>query len=159
MSDKDDNVVAFPNPWESRKEEDEPVWHVIRNEYSENFEAWVVTATSKTSGEVTSYGTFPNMGSVQLFLTYFNFDETKEQKHELFIIQVSKLNQIRVVPESGLDWEKDWNQLRGEPNSEIVSWNQMAWDVYGNVSGEKNAMKKHEKKYEKKYEYEPEGDK
>ena len=84
MSDKDDNVVAFPNPWESRKEEDEPVWHVIRNEHSENFEAWIVTATSKTSGEVTSYGTFPNMGSVQLFLTYFNFDETNV--HEAFPI-------------------------------------------------------------------------
>ena len=68
---------------------------------------------------------------------------------------MSKLNQVRVVPESALDWEKDWNQLGGDPKAEIVSWNQMAWDVYGNVSGEKNAMKKHEKKHE----YEPEGDK
>ena len=131
MSDKDDKVIKFPLYWEAWEKaflkKDEPLWlYVIRNEYSENFEALIVTATSRKTGKSASYGQFPNQAMVDDFIEKFEFDlngyddvdeDTLAEMgrngdfDDEFDFVVSKYNQIRAVVEEQLDYEKDKAQM------------------------------------------------
>ena len=102
MSDDDDNVLRFPRPWERDPDGDQPFWHVIRNEHSKNFKALIVTAISKKTGDAASYGTFPMQECVDEFIEAFNFDRTIDQSDPDFEFVISKINQIRLVPEEEL---------------------------------------------------------